>query len=284
MLFTFVEEEKAPICRLTTWAVADSNHLIEVLAWLYLRKPRHAARVVETLEPGPASLPGRVLENAIRLLSYDVSNLSERLGSPDTQVRTGAERTRDARIEHRDGLLFQHISWIAAHLRFPAARAAPPHVRKADKGFDGVMIEISSAEASIARLVLCEDKASTNPRSLVTSSIWPEIRMIAAGERDIEILDVVTALLDDMTDVDREGVLAATNWERARQYRVALTAGPDQIRAEGYIHLFRGFEDNAIGAIETRIAEVMPMMQVRAFLDDLAHRVIERLQTMSSHV
>ena len=89
----------------------------------------------------------------------------------------GARQNKlDTRIEHRDGLLFQHVSWVAAFMRLPNAKATPPHVRQADKGFDGVLVEVNPAQAGLSRIVLCEDKASVNPRSLVTGSVWPEIR------------------------------------------------------------------------------------------------------------
>jgi hypothetical protein len=239
---------------------------------------------MEALNPGPAGFPGREFENAIDLLSYQANDISADLASSDPAIAAAAEKKLDARIAHRDGLLFQHISWVAAALQFPAATACPPHVRKADKGFDGLFLEVDPQMGGLSRVVLCEDKASTSPRSLVTGKIWPEIRQIIAGDRDIEILDAVTALLDTMHHVDLEAVLIATSWNRARQFRVALTAGQDQLRAGGYQHLFGGYENHVAGALHTRMAEVMPMNEVRAYLDELAGRIVAKLQVMAAHV
>ena len=187
----------------------------------------------------------------IETLSVRVDDIADALTSPDAEVRKRAEDIRDTRVEHRDGLLFQHVSWIAANMRLPNAKATPPHVRQADKGFDGVLLEVDPAHAGLSRIVLCEDKASIKPRALVTQSIWPEIKLIQANKKDREILAALTAILDTMPGVDREAVIDATEWHRARQFRVALTVGGDQIKDGGYQHIFAGFEGAAGGEIES---------------------------------
>jgi hypothetical protein len=266
----FKQASFPPHCVLTIWIVDQPELLAHALAWLYLCKYHHAARVTQALDPGRAALPGRTIENAIAALSVRIDDLDDALESPDEAKRKAAEATRDNRVELRDGLLFQHVSWIAASMRLPNAKATPPHVRQADKGFDGVLLEIHPTPTALSRIVLCEDKASINPRSLVTGSIWPEIKLIQAGAKDREIIAALTAILATMPEIDQESVIDATEWLGARQFRVALTAGDDQLKAGGYQHLFAGFDTVAGGAIETRMAEVMPMPQVRPYLANLA--------------
>lgn len=265
---------------LSTWTVINTDQLVDALAWLYLRKPRHAARIINALDPGPAGLPGRALVNAIDLLKYELSDIATDIASNDPAISTPAKKKRDVRIAHRDGLLFQYISWVAASIQFPNAHATAPHVRKADKGFDGLLIELSGN--GISRVILCEDKASTSPRGLVTGSIWPEITGIAGGEKDIEILDGVTALLDSLKDVDVEAALLKASWEKTREYRVSLTVDTTHQKAGSYLHLFQGFEGCATGALDIRMAEVMPLPDIRAYLDDIANLVVKKLKTMAS--
>ncbi len=169
-------------------------------------------------------------------------------------------------------------------MRLPNAKATPPHVRQADKGFDGVLLEVDPSQAGLSRIVLYEDNASIRPRALVTQSIWPEIKLIQADKKDREILAALTAILDTMPEVDREAVIDATEWRGARQFWVALTAGGDQSKDGGYQHIFAGFDSAAGGSIEARIAEVMPMNEVRPYLADLADRVIEVLRGRRAHV
>lgn len=274
------QESHAPTCVLSTWVVADTKRLVDALAWLYLRKPSHAARIIGELAPGSAGFPGRVFDNAIDLLRYNVSDIAADLASADPSVVEAAEKKRDIRIVHRDGLLFQYVSWVAANIQFPTAHATAPHVRKADKGFDGLLLEVSPT--GISRLILCEDKASTSPRGLVTGSIWPDIIEISDGERDLEILDGVTALLDSLKDVDRESILVKASWERAREYRVALTVEPKLQKEGSYVHLFDGFDGCATGNLNVRMAEVMPLSDIRAYLQSLADQVVKKLQAMAA--
>lgn len=281
MPLCFEKAKDNDICVLTQWSVDQHDVLVDALAWLYLRKPLHSFRIMQGLEPGAVGLFGSAKQGAIDLLRYDISDIAADLHSADPDVRESAKKKHDARMSHRDGLLFQHISWIAARLQFPTAEATPPHVRKADKGFDGVLVDVDIANVQLSRVVLCEDKASTSPRGLVTSSIWPDVRSIIAGDRDIEVLDAITPLLSSLQENDRELAIARLVWERARHFRVALTAGDDQIQNDAYSHLFSGFDDNAGGEVTARLAEVMPMKDVRKYLNDLAAEVVSKIQSMA---
>jgi len=255
-----------PTCSLSIWSVINEANFVAALAWLYVRKPNHAKRISNALEPGAAGLPGNSIDNAISLLRIDVGDIAAKLQSSDSSVVEKAQQTLTSRISQRDGLLFQHISWLAASRQFPTALAVSPHVRKADKGFDGFLLERGASGAGISKLVLCEDKASDAPRGLVTGKIWPELDSIHAGNKDLEILDAVTALLEYVPEEEREASLSKVAWEQVWAFRVALTGGANQQRAGSYRHLFDGYEDHAHGEHEIRMAEIMPMVNVRNYL------------------
>lgn len=276
--------ENAPTCVLSSWTVAIYEALFTTIAWLYVQKQAHAVAIIQKLEAGSAIFIGKEVDNAIATLRYKTNDLADALTSTDAEVRNKANRTLATRISHRDGLLFQHISWIAARLQYPHAEATPPHVREADKGFDGFLIQHTPGQLALSQVILCEDKASTNPRGLVTSKIWPDIKAIIAGEKDREIAAAVGALLSNVPLEDREAILAATVWDRAKHYRVALAAGDDQIRDGSYLHLFEGYEKQALGNVKIRLGEVMPMPAVRPYLQELATRVIARLEEMKPNV
>ena len=87
-----------------------------------------------------------------------------------------------------------------------------------------------------------------------------------------------------MPELDREAVIDSTEWRGARQFRVALTAGADQAKAGSYQHLFAGYDAAAGGAIEARMAEVMPMGEVRSYLAELAAQVVDALRGMNPGV
>jgi hypothetical protein len=278
-------EPPSPVCALSIWHIQNSGLFVEALAWLYLRKPGHAARVVQALAPGPAGFPGNEHANAIDLLRYDLSDIAADLASTDPVIFAKAKLVENSRVSARDGLLFQHISWLAAYLQFPAAKARAPHVRKADKGFDGLLIELGAGSSTLSRLILCEDKATTNPRNLITQKVWPEIKAIIAGQKDAEVLDAVTALLDTMMSEDqKEELLLAAVWGRLREYRVAVTANDSHLKAGSYTHIFDGYEAQVAGDVKIRMADVMPLTDVRADLQALSDLVIARIQQMAPHV
>jgi hypothetical protein len=280
MPVSFQDHDNAPTCMLAQWEIKDIDLLAKALAWLYLRKPLHAAKVIAALGPSEAYFPGKEFEAARRLLLWPSGDIAADLQSADDPVRQAAEKKRDKRIEQRDGLLFQHLSWVAAHLKFPGSHLSAPHVRKADKGFDGVMIRIEEGTTSLATVMLCEDKATIDPRSLVTQSVWEEIRKIEQGDKDLEIHDAVTALLGKIEGIDIEMALKGVSWDKLRQYRVALTVPHAAAQANGYAHIFDGYDQVTGKEITSRIAEYIALPDVRAFLDELARLVLSALDEL----
>ncbi|MCW3797398.1 hypothetical protein OMW55_06215 [Sphingomonas sp. BN140010] len=284
MPIEFDDHDCGEVCSLAAWRVVDSDTFAKTLAWLYLRKPRHALNIIQALQPGEANFPGNEFDAALALLSYRTDDLRAELESGDLQVKRKAENTLSKRIEQRDGLLFQHVSWLAAYLRNPGAHLSPPHVRKADKGFDGVLVRFRDDAASVSAVILCEDKATTNPRNLVTQSIWPEIEDIIDGRKDLEILDYVTAILDKIHGLDPELALRDLSWDKVRRFRVAVTVPEAQARDGTFAHIFEGFDEVAPHHPETRIGEIMSLPDVRGFLDDLAGEVRAKIDAMRAEL
>lgn len=275
------EEICAPAFHLGAWTVIDRDALVEILAWLYLQKPHHAETVIDALEPGIAHFPGRERDSALTNLIAVTDELAAALASSAEPLKSRLEEQIQKRVEHRDGLLFQHISWVAARLRFPRAHLSPPHPRQADKGFDGVLVEFSEDNGRLSRLIICEDKATTKPRDRVTGSVWPDFEKVVAGDRDGEIMHSVTALLDRANGIDKEQVLEGVAWSRVRQFRVFVTAPTAHERDGSYRHLFAGYEAKVPDPIEGRMAEVMALGDVRKFLDDLAADVATAVRRLT---
>ena len=184
-------------------------------------------------------------------------------------------------------MLFQHLSWVAASIDMPSALATPPHVRRADKGFDGLLVSIEDAYGAISRVVLCEDKASINPKNLVQGSVWTEIDGIVNGDKDLELLDAITAILREQSDLEsdkQETLLEALIYEQTRAFRVAVTVMPANADAGGYHHIFNDFEKHAPGADTVRLAEILPSDDTRAFLKALARKVRREIKRVSEIV
>lgn len=276
-------------CNLSEWSIdpGTRDQLVTVLAYLYLQQEQNAARVIEALEPRARSSTERVLPNAIEKLTAPKSADLELLQYGNEAEQKKASDRIKVSIWHRDGHLFQYVSWLVARLVSPTSILTPPHVRQADKGFDGFIIEMDEAQKHVLKVVLCEDKASQNPRTLITKKkgVWEEITSIQGGEREDEVVSSLTTLLKAVPDLSGEELEDAVDtifWEKIRQFRVSVATGEDQRGANDFAHLVAGFEDVALGALESRVAGILPFEDVRVGLSELAQGVIVKLQEIGS--
>ena len=46
MPIAFQKIDLSPTCAFSEWELIDENHLVRTLAWLYLRKPKHAVQII----------------------------------------------------------------------------------------------------------------------------------------------------------------------------------------------------------------------------------------------
>lgn len=274
-------------CDLSEWSIdpGKREQLVTVLAYLYLQQEKNAERVIEILEPRARSSTERVLPNAIKKLTAPKPADLELLQHGNEDEKEKAGNRIKVSIEHRDGHLFQYVSWIVARLVSQKSILTPPHVRQADKGFDGFIIELDETQKKVLKVVLCEDKASQAPRNLITGSVWKEITSICEREREDEVSSALNTLLKAVPDLSADELEDAVDtifWEKARHFRVSVATGDDQRGKNDFAQLFAGFEDVALGALESRVGGILPFADVRVGLAELAQDVIAKLQQVSS--
>lgn len=228
----------------STWAVEDEDVLAALIARVAIGQSRVAARILHEDGLVPDSYPMGGYEGARHLLRVGPS------GDP----------------AHRDGWLFQVISWVAAHRANRPGLIRSPHMRHADKGLDGLLVEFDDAE--IARVVISEEKATKNARDTVRDKVWPEFQDFETGRRDAELIDGVSALLASSPDSD--AVVAAIFWNEKRAYRVAVTIDDKHSSAEGRKALYKGYEAAVSGEVGRRRAEAFQVQDLRPWFDSLA--------------
>ncbi|MDR9862898.1 hypothetical protein [Pseudomonas baetica] len=272
-------------CEFTEWSInaSERERLVEVLAYLYLRQEENAIRVISALSPKTLTSRGKVADNVIRKLTAPLPQDVADLASPDVDIQKKAKDRIKTSIYHRDGLLFQHISWIVAKKASPHGVMTSPHVRNADKGFDGFVMELDQHQEAIETVILCEDKASEAPRNLVTQSVWPEIEAIINGQRDDEVLAELVTLLKSVPSVDAEDAIQTMFWEEARHFRVCV-ATSEKIRDEklgNHTKVLAGFEKKVVGASKKRVGGVLVFGEVREGLAKLAMEVVEKVKELT---
>jgi hypothetical protein len=153
------------LCHGWEWEVDDIDLLAERVARVALGQYRHVGQILEGLAGAAPAGTAQHAADALKKLKLAKN------GDP----------------WHRDGWLFQVISWIAANQTKQGAILAPPHIFHAHKGFDGMQLELSGDSKAITAIVIFEDKATENARQTITQNVWPDIVALEAGERVAEL-------------------------------------------------------------------------------------------------
>lgn len=270
-------------CGFSEWSIDRKSRakLVEIIAYLYLRQEENAQRVINALEPRRRISKGKVTQNVVRKLTAPRQADIDLSQKGSDEEKAAAKKRIETSIIHRDGLLFQHISWVVARMAIPTGYMTSPHVRQADKGFDGFIIELDGAKREINRIVLCEDKASITPRQLISSSVWPDVEAIRRGDRDDEILADLVTLLKSVPDIDAEAAVDEVFWEEVREFRVAVATGENRRKSGSFLHIVAGFEAVAGGSLESRTAGVLPFGDVRAGLALFASEVAAKVEEIA---
>lgn len=237
--------------------ILDKDLLARALAYVLLQRYQSAIGIARSLPtPVPAPPP-------------DVEDIIQR-------------RLRNPPPEHRDGLLFQLIVWLAAASEAgPNDIVLPPQIGTAEKGIDGVIVHVTSTDG-IAAVSICEDKATTRPRETVRSEVWPAIEDFEKdGRLDLLRGHVISALLARrVAPAAAETSATEIIWQQSRRYRVRVTVGDTHAKPSNRRNLFKGYSRYAPGAPARRRGETLHLTDLRAWMDDFAGRIEQHLRAL----
>jgi hypothetical protein len=170
------------LCSGSSWQVDDLQLLASQVAAVAVGQSRHIERVLAGARLGPAPTRASAAVGAIAMLTVVGDDPS-----------------------HRDGWIFQVISWIAAHRAAPGGLIRAPHMQLAHKGFDGLQLELSNDDGNlVTAAIIFEDKATANPRDTIRDEVWPEFADLETGARDNLLTAEVIALLQTRPAVNPE--------------------------------------------------------------------------------
>lgn len=162
------------LCHGWRWEIEDEMELARQVAMLALGQYRHVAQILEGIDGKAPQTRAQAAADAIEKLSVLV----------------------DKDPWHRDGWVFQSISWIAAHRSEKGIIARAPHAIPAHKGFDGVQLRLDDTGTSVTAVVVFEDKATDDPRETIRKEVWDGIRKLESGRRIPELTHDVTTILE----------------------------------------------------------------------------------------
>lgn len=253
-------------CTGSRWEAADIDLLARLVAIIAMGQAAHAASIINALASGSPAFNHKDLRARARQ-SLTVT------GSTDEQ--------RDARRHHRDGLIFEAISWGAARQENSKALLRDPHISSTTQGLDGLMIEKSGSE--ITRTTIFEDKCSNNPRDKFRDEIMPAFQAHHRNERATELLATAAALLQQAGLDGTKAVKAADRVldKEYRAYRASLTVTSNHDSDARRKSLFKGYESlDEINAGQRLGAVLITADNLRDWFDDLANRAIAYINSL----
>lgn len=266
MPLTLTPVSHGTLCHGSRWIIADEDDLASRVARLALGQARHVAAILAGIDKTPPATRADTAKGAIRLLTVPT-------GKPPY---------------HRDGWVFQAISWIAAHRGETGAVIRAPHMIHAHKGFDGFQLKLDDVGQNITAVVVFEDKATENPRSTITGDVWKGIRELEGGRRMNELIPETGGLLEAhqqrFPELDIDGAIERIAWEEARHFRVAVTADTSHDDDDARGALFKGFDEVAPGQFDRRQAETMAIPKLRDWMKAFSATAIQQIEEWRDNV
>ena len=245
-----------------TWELQNEDQLACLVARIFLGHYLHVERVLSNLSP--------------KTISFGTAAAKE--AKSKLLVKNGQDPW------HHDGLLFQAISWIAAHLTTGAGSSvfSLPHQIPAHKGFDGLQIELDKKQR-LSGLIIFEDKATDNPRTTIKNDVWPKLELLHQGKRQTELMQETTALLQRAQVASADEVIEGIVWKRIRRFRVSITGGAGHDTPLELCKLFKGYDGVVPGKdVATRRAEVVCFPALRPWMDQFAAKVRKAINAEKS--
>lgn len=266
MPLTLTPVVHAALCHGARWTVADEDELARMVGRIALGQSRHVAAILACIDKKAPGTRVDTAAGAITLLSVP----------------------KDADPYHRDGWVFQAISWIAAHRSSVGAIVRAPHNIVAHKGFDGIQLKLDDANENVTAVVIFEDKATELQRKTVREDVWPGIRALEGGQRMPELIQetggILEAHMNRFPDLDIDAAVEAIVWEQARHYRVAITAEATHDKDNRRASLFKGFDQVAPGDILRRQAETIAIPNLRDWMSQFSAKAIKHIEAWRDNV
>lgn len=266
MPLTLTPVTHGKLCHGSRWVIANEDDLARKVAHIALGQSRHVAAILAKIEKKSPVTRTDTAEAAIKLLTVP----------------------EDKDPYHRDGWVFQAISWIAAYRNDSGAIVRAPHAILAHKGFDGIQLRLDVSNENVTAVVIFEDKATENPRSTITGDVWMGIRALERGERMPELIQETGAILEAhqrrFPELDIDLAVETILWEEVRRYRVAITVNDAHDEDSKREALFKGFDRVAPGSLRRRQAETMSIPDLRKWMKQFSAKVIRQIEAWRDHV
>lgn len=251
------------------WEVSDADSLARIIAIIAMGQAVHAARIIIDLSPvAPAINEEALREDAILRLS----------------IKGDTQDAQDASRWHRDGLIFEAISWIAARqVADGEVLLKDPHISATTQGLDGLMIELDEEGTAITRATIFEDKCSGDPRRKFRDEVLPAFEVYHRNKRASDLVAAAATLIAAKLTGTAATMAAARVLDlQYRAYRAGLTIEPGRDSEKGRAALFKDYETLDKIADTQRIGATFVIGEaLREWIDALAAQAIAYLDKLA---
>jgi hypothetical protein len=216
LTFTELHVQAVPVngnCQGVRWEDVDSESTARMIAIVAMGLSEAASNVIKALAPEYAP-PSHAARIATAVAKLTVKSAAHPEGVP---------------LYHRDGLIFEVISWlVATQQATPNTFIRPPHVNATTQGMDGLAIELSASRTSLEKVTIFEDKCSKSPTRVFNREVIPSFLQHHSDGRIPELVSTATALIRQATlsPVDAVRIAEEVLNHNIRQYQAALAVGP----------------------------------------------------------
>jgi hypothetical protein len=187
---------------------------------------------------------------------------------------------------HRDGFLFECVSWIVARQDADERTfLKDPHIDPTSHGLDGLIVQLHPTDPKIQRATICEDKCTANPRRLFRQDVMRTFGEHHENKRARDLVANAAAIIREsgLNGTDATKAAARVLKRNVRSYRAALTT---QVLDENRrARLFRGFTAlDGIGQAQRIGATLEIDGDLRTWFQELADAVVAALDELAQEL
>lgn len=275
-VFDFLATEKAEVsehCAGERWEALDLEKLAELVAFIVKGQAVHAQSVIAGLGNLDSVFP---MEGELQKLINN--ECIEYLSVP--KDKNGKEE-RCTKKWHRDGFLFEAISWIVARKNAPAhALLRDPHVKATTQGLDGLMVVLDQETLLPISTTIFEDKCTEDQRGTFKTKVLPCFKDFHNGVNARSLLESVSSLLRESpiskTKISEIAIKALE--KNIRGYRAGLVIEAKDDNEIGRKEIFTGYEEvDGIPATSRVAATLVVPPDLRKWFQEFAELVIRKL-------
>jgi hypothetical protein len=248
----------SPECGGRQWSVADDDYLAAIVALVLIGRAQHAERVLAGTQQNVAFVADAMKE----------------------QLRFQLQTPAGPRTYHRDGLLFEIISWVVARITGEVDEViSTPHLKSTTQGLDTIKVGFDAGTRTLTRVVIHEQKCTVHPRDEFRDNVLRSFREWREHKRDNQLVQAVLGLLDrfNLTDTEQLAVYDRLVQIHPLAFQAALTVTPPPFGTADCVSLFAGY-NGITPDVADRLGDTFPLDDVRAWFAAFATLVWQKIE------